>query len=381
MVVYICLFIRQLIGSGMSHLSVLPKLPVPTLSGTLDRFLTALAPLLSPEQFSETIRLTEEFKREQGPLLQEKVLKLSRETDNWATHVWLQTRFLRNRGPLQLTNGTATLDTKATWATHSNKKDTIAKYIIHLAGVALRIRTNKFNWEEIGTTNTEPYKRLFGGHRIPGLKIDSYKFSPHSNHIVVMNAGNLYRVPVHTGQRPVTPQEMYSLLHRVLERGQEGASLGLLTALDRDDWYRAREHLKVSAVNRVSLATIEECMFAVCIDNWAGNVLKQSRFGDRNGNFKYFNRWFGIGCQTVISADGGFAWSTEHSLIDGGSIGLFKDIPRLLEWDLSPFIILMLKAVRDFQVSSGYDLVTLSYAGHGVTSSETTDSTIKGTCS
>ena len=148
MVVYICLFIRQLIGSGMSHLSVLPKLPVPTLSGTLDRFLTALAPLLSPEQFSETIRLTEEFKREQGPLLQEKVLKLSRETDNWATHVWLQTRFLRNRGPLHLTNGTATLDTKATWATHSNKKDTIAKYIIHLAGVALRIRTNKFNWEE-----------------------------------------------------------------------------------------------------------------------------------------------------------------------------------------------------------------------------------------
>ena len=370
----------------MSHLSVLPKLPVPTLSGSLDRFLSVLAPLLTPEQFSQTLRLTDKFKTGQGPILQEKVLKLSRETDNWATHVWLQTRFLRNRDPLPLTNGSSAIDAKATWSTRATKQDTIAKYIVYLAEVAQRIRTNKFNWDQFGTPNMEPYKRVFGGHRLPGLKIDSYKLSPHSNHIVVMNAGNVYKVPVHTGERPVTPQEMYSLLRRVLETGQEGASLGLLTALDRDAWYIAREHLQVSPVNRASLATIEECIFAVCIDNWTGDVLKQTRFGDRNENFKYFNRWHGVGFQTVISADGHFAWSTEHSLIDGGSIGLFKDLPDLLlhpgpeltevytpleadllEWELTPLIRTQLEVARAILTTfyDTYDIHTFKFKDYG----------------
>ena len=375
----------------MSHLSVLPKLPVPTLSGTLDRFLTALAPLLSPEQFSETLRLTEEFKREQGPLLQEKVLKLSLETDNWAGYVSTQARYLTNRSSLTLTNGAGISLVPVPLDAADSIHTFLSYYIVASCAVCFNIRNGNIPQQFLDNEPLcmEQYQRLFSATRIPGLKIDSYKFSPHSNHIVVMNAGNLYRVPVHTGQRPVTPQEMYSLLHRVLERGQEGASLGLLTALDRDDWYRAREHLKVSAVNRVSLATIEECMFAVGIDNMElngfseGDRMKTGMFGDFKNNFPEFNRWFGICHQSFFSRDGWVSSTSEHSLFDGGvlperdynSLSLIdEDTPadsclqvELLEWDLSPFIILMLKAVRDFLrgVASGYDLVTLSYAGHG----------------
>ena len=235
----------------------------------------------------------------------------------------------------------------------------------------------------------EQFHQMFSATRLPGLKIDSYKLSPHSNHIVVMNAGNVYKVPVHTGERPVTPQEMYSLLRRVLETGQEGASLGLLTALDRDAWYSAREHLQVSPVNRASLATIEECIFAVGIDNIemtnlsGGDRIKTGMFGDFQNNFPEFNRWFGVSLQSFFSRDGWVSSTAEHSLFDGrllpdGDYASFpvidKDIPsdsclevELLEWELSPFIMSQLKVARDFLggVTRGYDLITLSYAGHG----------------
>ena len=151
-------------------------------------------------------------------------------------------------------------------------------------------------------------------------------------------------------------------------------------------WYQAREHLQVSPVNRASLATIEECIFAVCIDNWTGDVLKRSRFGDRNGNYKYFNRWLGVGSQTVVSADGHISWVSEHSIIDGGSILLFKSLTDLLEhpgteltdvstpleadlleWELTPLIRTQLERARVILTTchDTYDIHSFKFEGYG----------------
>lgn len=51
----------------------LPKLPIPELSSTCDKYLQALKPLQTPREQAETRQAVEEFLREDGPLLQEQL--------------------------------------------------------------------------------------------------------------------------------------------------------------------------------------------------------------------------------------------------------------------------------------------------------------------
>ena len=45
----------------------LPRLPIPKLEDTCNRYLDAQKPLLTPEQYEETKRLVEKFQKHEGP--------------------------------------------------------------------------------------------------------------------------------------------------------------------------------------------------------------------------------------------------------------------------------------------------------------------------
>lgn len=51
----------------------LPKLPIPELESTANKYLEALKPLQSPREHAETKHAVNEFLREEGPDLQEKL--------------------------------------------------------------------------------------------------------------------------------------------------------------------------------------------------------------------------------------------------------------------------------------------------------------------
>ena len=114
-----------------------------------------------------------------------------------------------------------------------------------------------------------------------------------------------------------------------------------------------------------------------------GDRIKTGIFGDFQNDFPVLNRWFGISIQFFLSRDGWLSSTTEHSLFDGAlqpeldySSLLLIDVDNpvdssleveLLEWELSPFIVSQLKVAREFLtgVTRGYDLLTISYRGHG----------------
>lgn len=60
-------------GVTFAHQDKLPKLPIPELESTCDKYLTALKPLQSPREHSETRHAVHEFLRQEGPELQEKL--------------------------------------------------------------------------------------------------------------------------------------------------------------------------------------------------------------------------------------------------------------------------------------------------------------------
>ena len=383
----------------MSHYAILPKLSVPLLNASLDRFLNALKPLLTSSEFSETVRTTKTFADKQAPYLQGKLIQLAEETDNWASHVWVQTRYLTNRSPLPITNGSSALLTRFKWTTRADVLSTISRYTVYMVQLFEQLRTERYPQEMVGSVPLcmEQYKQLVGGYRLPGLKIDSYSYSPASRHIIVMHAGGVYKVPVYSAGReePVSVQEMYSLLSQVLSHpqgtcGDRHRSVGLLTALERDQWYLAREELRMSSINRDSLAAVEGCLFGVCLDNSdAGtptDLLKQSRFGDKTGNFKFFNRWFGLANQAVFTRDGWLSWVSEHSMADGGTIALFADLldlsqsvegsletsstsdkVELLNWEITPSIQSKLQEAKLFLSNcyNKYDIHTFHFTDYG----------------
>ena len=53
----------------------------------------------------------------------------------------------------------------------------------------------------------EQYKHMIGEHKLHGLKIDSYSYSPASRHIIVMHAVVFTRYPcTMPGEEPVSVQ-------------------------------------------------------------------------------------------------------------------------------------------------------------------------------
>ncbi len=62
-------------GVTFAHQDKLPKLPIPELSTTLKRYLAALKPLQSTREQSDTKHAVDEFLRNEGPDLNEKLKK------------------------------------------------------------------------------------------------------------------------------------------------------------------------------------------------------------------------------------------------------------------------------------------------------------------
>ena len=316
----------------MSRYSILPKLPVPDLSDSLNRFLTAMKPLTTQSQFSQLVNATDSFSKKEGTYLQNKLITLSEDTDNWASRVWVDTRYLSNRDSLIFTNGKTVLRSRFEWSSTKEMLIAISQHLFKLVKVLEVIRDDRLTQEMLGNVpqSMSQYKRLVGGYRLPKPTIDTQTFSPNSKHIVVLHAGRIYKMQVYNpadGDRCLSVEEMYQLLSQVVSCVSEDTQgnllpVSLLTALDRDSWYSAREQLiEDSPVNADSLIEIETSLFGLCIDECIeaneSETPKLFRFGDVRNDYRCFNRWYGLGFHTIFTKNGFSANISDHALLDG----------------------------------------------------------------
>ncbi|KAL8568363.1 hypothetical protein ACOMHN_067632 [Nucella lapillus] len=77
---------------GMTSTPALPKLPVPKLKATMNKYLSVLSTVLSPHELHVTTRHVTEFMTPGGwaDKLQEYLLERQEDTDNWACDWWLR---------------------------------------------------------------------------------------------------------------------------------------------------------------------------------------------------------------------------------------------------------------------------------------------------
>ncbi|GAA1529996.1 choline/carnitine O-acyltransferase [Streptomyces albidochromogenes] len=316
----------------------LPRVPLPALEASCERFLAWCAPLLSAEERAATEAEVAAFLRPGGPgRVLHRALEEYDATDG--VHSWLDTfwpyRYLGRRDRIALNANFFFLF-----------QDTGEEQVERAAGLvagALHYKS-RLDQESIPpvTRRGRPQsmaqnKYLFSTTRIPGADQDTVR-SPYSEawpgpsdarHIVVFFRGAAFRLDVIGPDGvPHSLDDLRAGLRAVMEAGAEppapDTSVGHLTTMARARWAAARQSLLARHPgNGEALDTIETALFCVCLEDFAPAdtqaACDELLHGDRG------NRWFDKAVSFVVFADGRAGINVEHCELDGTTILSFTD--------------------------------------------------------
>lgn len=316
----------------------LPRVPLPTLEASCERFLAWCAPLLTADQLAVTEAEVTAFLRADGP---GRVLQAALEEYDATegVHSWLDTfwpyRYLGRRDRIALNanffflfkdSGRPQVERAAGLVAGAvNYKRRLDQGLIPPVvqrGVPQSMVQNKF---------------LFSATRIPGAQQDTVRapYSPQwpgpskARHIVVFFRGGMFRLDVLGADGvPHSLDDLEAGLHAVMKAGAEPAaadsSVGHLTTMARAEWAAARESLLACHPrNADALDDIETALFCVALEDFAPADTQEAcdelLYGDRG------NRWFDKALSFIVFADGRAGINVEHCELDGTTILSFTD--------------------------------------------------------
>ncbi|KAH8302854.1 hypothetical protein KR044_011331 [Drosophila immigrans] len=341
----------------------LPRLPIPLLEKSCERFLAAVQPILSAQEYGHTQQVVEEFRQGIGMELHAK-LKQRDEANKHTSYIsqpWFD-MYLADRVPLPLNYNPLVVLKNEERPEYQQQVVRATNMIISSLRFWRSLQANKLepevyhmNPKKSDTDNyrrwmsvapkafatyasyafkafpldMSQYSRLFGTSRIPRLGKDELVLSPDSKHIVVMRRGNMYSMNVLDSSGYIeSPSVILGRLKSVvaLDAQKEPASvpLGVLTSAQRDEWANSRAHFISSSKNAELLQReVDSALFCLCLDGEEEGVyneqdptplLKELLAG------KATNRWFDKAISLVVSADGTTSINFEHSWGDGVAV-------------------------------------------------------------
>ncbi|MBO0767082.1 MAG: choline/carnitine O-acyltransferase [Solirubrobacterales bacterium] len=322
----------------------LPRVPLPTLERSVERFLEWSDPLLDAEQRADTRRAAAEFQAADGPARRAQA-ELEREEAeqrgaSWLDDFW-RSRYLGRRDRIALNanffflfrDGTSDQITRAAELIRSAVE---FKRAIEAGSVPPTVRGGR-------PQSMVQLKHVFSTTRIPGLEQDTVR-TPYSadwrdpsdaHHIVVFRRGHLFAMDVLDQQGNPFPMraltaELQSIITAGAEHAPAGTSIGPLTTMARADWANARSALLAcDEHNKHQLDMVERALFCLSLDDHTpadpDAACHDLLAGDST------NRFFDKALSLIVFADGTAGLNGEHSLLDGTS--LLAAAEAMLAWD------------------------------------------------
>ncbi|WP_054813089.1 choline/carnitine O-acyltransferase [Nocardia arizonensis] len=320
----------------------LPRVPLPTLEASAERFLQWCAPLLTDDELATTRAAVDDLLRADGPgrTLHEAL----REYDatpgvgSWLDLFW-PSRYLGRRDRIALNANFFFLfrdDTVLASSTGATQVERAAAIIS--AAVDYKLALDEEAIAPVTQRGQQlsmwQNKYLFSETRIPGVEQDSVRV-PYSDeapgpsparHIAVFYRGNLFTMDVIGPEgAPYTPEDLAEGLRAVQRAGEQRAQspVGHLTTKARAEWAADRAALRAEPANIAALDTLETALFAVCLEDFAPrdtlHACDQLLHGDSG------NRWFDKSVSFIVFADGQAGINVEHCGLDGTTILSFVD--------------------------------------------------------
>lgn len=340
----------------------LPRLPIPKLELTCERYLAAQKPLLIDEAYRKTESNVKQFLNTSGKTLQALLIQQDKKNKNtsYISEPWFD-MYLRDRKPLPINYNPMLVftsenrdeyNTQLARATNlivsslrfyrSLKDNVLEPEVYHLnpkKSDTELFRTicasvpAQFSWYAAFLYKAYPldmsqYPNLFGSTRIPETDKDRIYRKPNTRHIVVQRNGNFYTFDVLDENGYILePQRILSAIKYILDdrKPPNTFPIGVLTSMERDKWATIR-HKLVDDGNSASLKIIDTALFNVCLDEEnvgedPVTLTRQFLYGPAS------NRWFDKSFSLIVAKDGVAGVNFEHSWGDGVAVlRYFQDI-------------------------------------------------------
>lgn len=303
----------------------LPRLPVPRLDETVQRYLESVRPLVSTKDWEAHKELAKSFEVTEGRQLQELLLKrelkqamgraypFSYIEQDW-DKMYLGGRY---QNPINVNPSYGLVD-----ETDGNLQGMISRS-------AAFVRSMVKWWTKVKNSDLEQdmdqcmsgFARQYGTAKIPNKGCDVLTSHPRATHIVVMTENNYFRLDVLSpdGKQLLTQRQLEAQLDFLLNTSSQGdhddVDVSTLTAEKRDTWARIRDDLVAHhPVNAETLQVIDSALFVLILEHRNPSDMSQRTELSLHGQGCY--RWFDK-LQVMVQPDGHLALNFEHSFSDG----------------------------------------------------------------
>ncbi|MCI2422434.1 choline/carnitine O-acyltransferase [Saccharopolyspora sp. K220] len=315
----------------------LPRVPLPTLEDSCQRFVEWCAPLLTPDELAATEAAVASFLRPDSPArtLHAALEQYNADAD---VHSWLDTfwpyRYLGRRDRIALNANFFFLFRESAQRQVERAADLIAaavdyKLLLDDERIAPIVQRGQ-------PLSMEQQKFLFSTTRIPGPVQDTVR-APYSEewpgpsparHIAVFFRGNLFRMDVLSADgQPHAADDLAAGLRTIMKSGAVRASetsVGHLTTKARAEWAASRQALLAcDPGNADALDTVESALFCVCLEDFTPEDTQQACDQLLHGDSG--NRWFDKAVSLIVFEDGTAGINVEHCGLDGTTILAFVD--------------------------------------------------------
>ncbi|KAM3868335.1 carnitine O-acetyltransferase-like [Diretmus argenteus] len=325
------------------HQEGLPRLPVPPLKQTCERYLAMLQPIVSEEELDYTRQLVEEFLRGGvGERLQKGLERRARKTDNWLSEWWMQSAYLDCRMPVAVYTSPGVVLPRMRFHDSQGQMRFAARLIAGVLEFKKMIDSDTLPIEYLGGKPLcmDQYYQVLSSCRIPGPKRDTVvnhafgKKPP--TYITVVHNFQFFVLDVYNSDgSPLTVDQIYMQLEKIwnssLQTNKE--PIGILTSQHRNTWGKAYNNLIKDKINKESVRAIQKSIFTVCLDAPMPRVsdeLHQSRVAAHvlhggGARWNSGNRWFDKTIQFIVGEDGTCGLVYEHAPAEGPPIVFLID--------------------------------------------------------
>ncbi|CAE7114775.1 unnamed protein product [Rhizoctonia solani] len=364
----------------------LPKLPIPPLKDTCERYLRALSALQDEREHHTTKLAVEDFLVRTGPMWDAKLREYAETKDSYIEEFWYES-YLSHSDPVVLAlNPFFVLEDDPNPA-RGAQLQRAASLITASLGFIHDLRAGILEPDAVRTTNLDmdQYTRLFGTSRIPTQNGCRMSVSSHSRHIAILRRGQIYHFDcLDSKNRPiVTEQDILRNLKAIVADADQTSvheaaksSVGLLTTENRKIWSQLRQTIHNSSPsNASSLEVVDEALFVVCLGGCSLIIgfrpceltpplddAAPEDLGELCGNFlcgtyglsggvqvgTCTNRWYDK-LQIIVCANGAAGINFEHTGVDGHTVlryaaDIFTEGLMLLARSINPKAPVMFKA-------------------------------------
>jgi carnitine O-palmitoyltransferase 2 len=355
----------------------LPRLPIPKLELTCERYLTALKPILNNDEkaFEQTRQLVNDFRSGDGKRLDDQLRQKNTLNKNtsYISKPWFE-MYLKSRLPLilnfnfflvftddqkqlkpaaRLTNYIISSvrfmnSLRANWLDpevyHLNpKKTNTDRFRKYLRYVPKRLAFYGAFIQKAYPLDMSQYDRLFNSTRIPKSDCDILvKNSENVRHIIVIKRGHYYKVNIlEKNGELYSPEKVAGIMKYLSEDLNEDRNkypLGYFTADKRDRWALIRQQIEaISEHNKQIFKDIDNSIMVICLDEDNSSELnkfltKEQRAEYISGKYLCYNalnRWYDKSFNMIMLSDGTLGLHCEHSWGDGVALLRFcNDIDK-----------------------------------------------------